>query len=58
MKTYSIKQIVEFEFIVQANSRDEAILKSDELHYGEAKNQEYLVWGNSNDIYKIQEIAK
>jgi hypothetical protein len=56
MAKYSIKQIVEFEFIVEADSRDEAIELSDELHYGEAKNQEYLVWDGTNDIYKIEEI--
>jgi len=56
MTKYSIKQIVEFEFIVDANNREEAIQKIDELHYGEAKNQEFLVWGNTNDIYKITEV--
>ena len=56
MTKYSIKQIVEFEFIVDANNREEAIQKIDELHYGEAKNQEFLVWGNTNDIYKITEL--
>jgi len=53
MTKYSVKQIVEFEFIVDANSVDEAILKVDELHYGESENQDFLVWQDSNDIYKI-----
>ena len=58
MNKYSIRQIVEFEFIVEANSRDEAIVMTDELHYGEAKNAEYLVWPKTNDIYKITELSK
>jgi len=58
MTKYSVKQRVEFEFIVDANSVDEAILKVDELHYGESENQDFLVWQDSNDIYKINELEE
>jgi len=58
MTKYSVKQRVEFEFIVDANSVDEAILKVDELHYGESENQDFLIWQDSNDIYKINELEE
>ena len=57
MTKYSVKQRVEFEFIVDAKSVDEAIIKVDELHYGEAKNQDFLVW-QDNDIYKINKLEQ
>jgi hypothetical protein len=56
MKTFSVRQIIEFEWVVEAETEQEAINKVDGLAYEDADNMDALVYGVSNSIYKTTEL--